>query len=108
MHVEGHPVGQAPAVAGRGVCTGPEQSQVAAVVVRVLVLPGREVHSGLVQAWVDGKNGLAHPLGHPSGGPAQTSGAAVRRAVHHSCRKLGREQGSQRWSLGSLSASPRG
>lgn len=37
MHVEGYPVSQVPSVAGRGVCTGLEQSQVAAVAVQVLV-----------------------------------------------------------------------
>ena len=41
VHVEGHPVSQVPSVAGRGVCTGLEQSRVAAVAVHVLVFLSR-------------------------------------------------------------------
>ena len=34
--------------------------------------------------------------------------AIMRRAVHHSCRNLGRECASQRWTLESLSLPPPG
>lgn len=71
MHIEGHPVGQAPTVAGSGDCAGLEQSQVATVAVQVLALPRGEVHAGLAWALVDGEDGLTHPPGSLAGGLAQ-------------------------------------
>lgn len=66
--VEGHAVGQAPAVASGGVRACAEQSQAATVSVQVLVGTGGRVHAGLVRPWVDGEDGLAHPPGGPSRG----------------------------------------
>lgn len=72
MLAEGHAVGQAPAVAGRGVRAGAQQGQAAAVAVQVLVLPRPQVHAGLVRAREDREDGLAHSLGGVSRGPAQS------------------------------------
>ena len=64
VHVEGHPVSQVPSVAGRGVCTGLEQSRVAAVAVQVLVsCPARSDSYGAGLEWVDGEDGHDHSLG---------------------------------------------
>ena len=111
-HVEGHLVSQIPSVVGRGVCTGLEQSQIAAVVVQVLVFLSR-VERFIGVGLGTGRWGRwpCPPTGPPFQRPCPGSApphAVMCRAVYHSCRNLGRERGSQRWTLESLSPPPPG
>lgn len=64
--MEGHTVRQAPTVAGCGVLTGPEKSQVATIAVQIFMILRCEVHSGLIWPWVDGEDGLTYLLSHLS------------------------------------------
>lgn len=114
VHVEGHPVSQVPSVVGRGVCTGLEQSQVAAVAVQSSYsCPARSNSHGAGLGvgrwgrWPCTPPGPPFPRPCPGSAPPHT---VMRRAVHHSCRNLGRERVPtiQRWTLESLSLPPPG